>query len=73
MPTENITQNCPNNDPCNNNSNTREAMSETTKNISIPSDLTGNVIGKNGYRVQQIQTPTMWRFIQNFKTEIYKT
>ena len=53
--TENITQNCPNNDPCNNNSNTREAMSETTKKISIPSDLIGNVIGKNGYRVQQIQ------------------
>ena len=29
--TENITQNCPNKDPCNNNSNTHKAMSETTK------------------------------------------
>ena len=53
--TENITQNCPNNDSCNNNSNTHEAMSKTTKKISIPSDLIGNVIGKNGCRVQQIQ------------------
>ena len=26
-----------------------------TKKIAIPSDLIGNVIGKNGYRVQQIQ------------------
>ena len=49
--TENITQNCPNIDSCNNNSNTHEAMSETTKKISIPSDLIGNVTGKNGYRV----------------------
>ena len=49
--TENITENCPNNDSCNNNSNTHEAMSKTTKKISIPSDLIGNVIGKNGYRV----------------------
>ena len=32
--TENITQNCPNNDSCNNNSNTHEAMSKTTKKIS---------------------------------------
>ena len=53
--TENITQNCQNNDLCNNNCNIHEAMSETTKKISIPSDLIGNVIGKNGYRVQQIQ------------------
>ena len=53
--TENITQNCPNNDPCNNKSNTHEAMTETTKKISISSNLIGNVIGKNGYRVQQIQ------------------
>ena len=50
--TENVTQNCPNNDQCNNNSNTREAMSKTTKKILIPSDLIGNVIGKNGYRVE---------------------
>ena len=53
--TENITQNCPNNDICNSNSKTHEAMSETTKKISIPSNLIGNVIGKNGYRFQQIQ------------------
>ena len=31
-----------------------EAMNETKK-ISIPSDLIGNLIGKNGCRVQQIQ------------------
>ena len=48
--TENIAQNINNN-----NSKTHEVLSETTKKISIPSDLIGNVIGKNGYRVQQIQ------------------
>ena len=52
--TENVTQNNPNIDP-GNNSRTHEAINETTKKISIPSDLVGNVIGKNGYRVQQIQ------------------
>ena len=54
VPTE-VTENCPNNDSCNNNSNTHEAMSKTTKKISIPSDLIGNVIVKNGCRAQQIQ------------------
>ena len=53
--TGNITQSSENIDPCNNNSQTHEAINETTKKISIPSDLIGNVIGKNGYRVQQIQ------------------
>ena len=53
--TENITQNCPNNDPCNSNSKTHEVKNETTKKISIPSNLIGNVIGKNGYRFQQIK------------------
>ena len=52
--TENITQNNPNIDQ-NNNTKTHEAINERTKKISIPSDLIGNVIGKNGYRVQRIQ------------------
>ena len=52
--TENITQNNPSIDP-NNNIKTHEAINERTKKISIPSDLIGNVIGKNVYRVQQIQ------------------
>ena len=58
-PTGNITQSSQNIYPCNNNSKTYEAVNETTKNISIPSDLIGNVIGKNGYRVQQIQNTYM--------------
>ena len=53
--TENITQNSPNIDPCNNNSKTHEAINETTKKISTPSDLIGKVIGKNGHRSEQIQ------------------
>ena len=52
---ESITWNCPNNDPCNNKSKTYETINETTKKISIPSDIIDNVIGKTGYRVQQIQ------------------
>ena len=35
---------------------TIKAINETIKKISIPSDLINNVIGKNGYRVQQIQS-----------------
>ena len=57
--TEIITQNCPNNDPCNNNSITHEAMSEATKKISIPSDLTGSVIGKMDIEFNKYKRRTM--------------
>ena len=69
--TENITQNCPNNDSCNNNSNTHEAMSKTTKKISIPSDLIGNVTGKNGCRVQQIQNTYNVKIHTKFQNRYY--
>ena len=52
--TENITQHPPKIDPCNNNSKTHEAINETTKKISIASDLIANVIGKIEYKLQQI-------------------
>ena len=45
---ENITQNSPNIDTSIHNSKTDEAINETTKKISVPSDLIGIVIGKNG-------------------------
>ena len=45
---ENITQNSPNIDTSAHKSKTDEAINETTKKISVSSDLIGNVIGKNG-------------------------
>ena len=45
---ENITQNSPNIDTSTHKSKTDEAINETTKKISVSSDLIGNVIGKNG-------------------------
>ena len=53
--TEKITQNSPNIDPYNKNSNKQEAINKTTKKVSAKFDLIGNLIGKNGCRVQQIQ------------------
>ena len=52
---ENITQNSPNIDTSTHKSKTDEAINETTKKISVSSDLIGNVIGKNGLTIQQIQ------------------
>ena len=52
---ENITQNSLNIDTSTHKSKTDEAINETTKKISVSSDLIGNVIGKNGLTIQQIQ------------------
>ena len=46
--TENITQNSSNID-ASNSSKAHKAINEKTKKISIPSDLIGNLIGKNGH------------------------
>ena len=78
--TEKITQNSPNIDPYNKNSNKQEAINKTAKKVPAPFDLIGNLIGKNGYRVQQIQntynvkiyTKFQGRLIQDTKvTENY--
>ena len=42
-------------------------MNETAKKISIPSDLIASVIGKNGYRVQQIQNTYNVKIHTNFQ------
>ena len=54
--TENITQNCPNNDSCNNSSNTHEAMSKNNKKDINTIRSHWQCDRKNGYRVQQIQS-----------------
>ena len=64
--TENITQNNPNTDPSNN-TKTHEAMNDTAKKISIPSDLIASVIGKNRYGVQQIQNTYNVKIHTNFQ------